>query len=109
MGFSSGLEAVNDRVVSFGQFRRSAVCQPAPFIISRACCGHDEQRGVPPDYLAGRNVAEQFRDVLDCFSGDLGLVGPGIFESNAALGAFLDEIAVKRGVAIKLSSGGSDD
>ena len=68
-----------------------------------------EQRGVPPDYLAGRNVAEQFRDVLDCFSGDLGLVGPGIFESNVALGAFLEEIAVKRGVAIKLSSGGSDD
>lgn len=58
---------------------------------------------VAPEYLEGRNIAEQFRDVLDCFSGDLSLVGPGIFESDEALGAFLEEIAVRRGVAIKLA------
>lgn len=58
---------------------------------------------VPPEFLEGRNVAEQFRDVLDCFSGDVNLVGPDIFESDAALGAFLEEIAVQRGVAINLA------
>ncbi len=58
---------------------------------------------VAPEYLEGRNVAEQFRDVLDCFLGDLSLVGPGIFKSDEALGAFLEEIAVRRGVAIKLA------
>jgi hypothetical protein len=58
---------------------------------------------VAPEYLEGRNVAEQFRDVLDCFSGDVSLVGPGIFESDEALGAFLEEIAVRRGVSIKLA------
>lgn len=62
-----------------------------------------KQQFVPPEYLQGRNVAEQFRDVLDCFSGDTGLVAPGIFESDFALGAFLEEIAVRRGVTIKLA------
>ena len=58
---------------------------------------------VPPEYLQGRNVAEQFRDVLDCFSGDASLVAADIFANDAALGAFLEEIAVRRGVAIKLA------
>ncbi|MGK2910476.1 MAG: hypothetical protein ACSLE1_11855 [Sphingobium sp.] len=62
-----------------------------------------EQRYVPPEYLQGRNVAEQFRDVLDCFSGDTGLVAPDIFENDFALAAFLEEIAVKRVVTIKLA------
>ena len=62
-----------------------------------------KQRYVPPEYLQGRNVAEQFRDVLDCFSGDTGLVAPGIFENDFALASFLEEIAVKRGVTIKLA------
>jgi len=62
-----------------------------------------KQQYVPPEYLQGRNVAEQFRDVLDCFSGDTGLVAPDIFENDFALAAFLEEIAVKRGIAIKLA------
>lgn len=62
-----------------------------------------KQEFVPPEYLQGRNVAEQFRDVLDCFSGDTGLVAADIFENDFALGAFLEEIAVRRGVAIKLA------
>lgn len=62
-----------------------------------------KQQFVPPEYLVGRNVAEQFRDVLDCFSGDTGLVAPDIFESDFALAAFLEEIAVRRGVTIKLA------
>ncbi|TZG25969.1 hypothetical protein [Sphingomonas montanisoli] len=62
-----------------------------------------KQQYVHPEYLQGRNVAEQFRDVLDCFSGDTGLVAPDIFENDFALAAFLEEIAVKRGVAIKLA------
>jgi hypothetical protein len=62
-----------------------------------------KQQYVPPEYLQGRNVAEQFRDVLDCFSGDTGLVAPDIFENDLALAAFLKEIAVKRGIAIKLA------
>ncbi len=63
-----------------------------------------KHRIIPPDFLASRNVAEQFRDVLDCFSGDVMLVGQGIFDNDAALGAFLEEIAVRHGVAIKLAS-----
>lgn len=62
-----------------------------------------KQQHVPPEYLQGRNVAEQFRDVLDCFSGDTGLVALDIFENDFALAAFLEEIAVKRGVTIKLA------
>ena len=62
-----------------------------------------KQQHVPPEYLQGRNVAEQFRDVLDCFSGDTGLVAADIFENDFALGAFLEEIAVRRGVTIKLA------
>lgn len=62
-----------------------------------------KQQSIPPEYLQGRNVGEQFRDVLDCFSGDTGLVGPGIFENDFALATFLEEIAVKRGVTIKLA------
>lgn len=58
---------------------------------------------IPPEFLEGRNVAEQFRDVLDCFSGDTGLVAPDIFENDLALGNFLEEIAVQRGVAITLA------
>jgi hypothetical protein len=58
---------------------------------------------IPPEFLEGRNVAEQFRDVLDCFSGDTGLVAPDIFEDDVALGNFLEEIAVRRGVTIKLA------
>ena len=58
---------------------------------------------IPPEFLEGRNVAEQFRDVLDCFSGDTGLVAPDIFENDFALGNFLEEIAVQRGVAITLA------
>lgn len=61
-----------------------------------------KQQPVPPEYLASRNVAEQFRDVLDCFSGDVTLVGQGIFDNDTALAAFLEEIAVRRGVAITL-------
>ena len=61
---------------------------------------------VPPEYLQGRNVAEQFRDVLDCFSGDASLVAADIFENDLALGAFLEEIAVRRGVTIKLAPAG---
>lgn len=62
-----------------------------------------KQQFVPPEYLEGRNVAEQFRDVLDYFSGDTGLVAADIFENDFALGAFLEEIAVRRGVTIKLA------
>lgn len=58
---------------------------------------------IPPEFLEGRNVAEQFRDVLDCFSGDTGLVAPDIFDDDVALGNFLEDIAVQRGVTIKLS------
>lgn len=59
---------------------------------------------IPPDYLAGRNISEQFRDVLDCFLGDEDLVGNGIFDDNLALGDFLTEIAARRGVTIRLAS-----
>lgn len=81
--------------VCLGLRRRRHAC--------RARLGVLEQRYVPPEYLQGRNVAEQFRDVLDCFSGDTGLVAPDIFENDFALAAFLEEIAVKRVVTIKLA------
>jgi hypothetical protein len=60
-------------------------------------------QSVPPDFLEGRNIAEQFRDVLDCFAGDTDLIAPGIFDNDVALGNFLEEIAVQRGVAISLA------
>jgi hypothetical protein len=64
---------------------------------------------IPPDYLAGRNVSEQFRDVLDCFLDDEDLVGAGIFEGDGAHGDFLTEIAVRRGVTIRLASTSGDE
>lgn len=57
---------------------------------------------VPPEFLAGRTVGEHFREVLDCFAGDPDLVGEGIFTDDKALGNFLEEIAVRRGVTISL-------
>lgn len=65
--------------------------------------------GIPPDYLAGRNVSEQFRDVLDCFLGDEDLVGAGIFDDESALGDFLAEIAVRSGVTMRLASLSGDE
>jgi len=59
---------------------------------------------LPPDLLEGRNVGEQFRDLLDCFSGDISLVGKDIFDSDTALGNFLEEIAVQRGVTINVAA-----
>lgn len=62
-----------------------------------------KHRSMPPEFLAGRNVAEQFRDVLDCFSGDQTLTASHIFDDDFAFGAYLREIAVKRGVTIALT------
>lgn len=56
----------------------------------------------PPELLGRRNVAEQFRDVLDCFQGDPDLVAVGIFEDDGLLGRFMEEISVRRGVALQL-------
>jgi len=56
----------------------------------------------PPELLGRRNVAEQFREVLDCFQGDPDLVAKGIFEDDDALGSFMEEIAVRRAVALEL-------
>lgn len=61
-------------------------------------------QSVPPELVEGRNVSEQFRDVLDCFSGDTALIGKDIFESDTALGNFLEEIAVQRGVTINIAA-----
>jgi hypothetical protein len=57
---------------------------------------------MPPELLGRRNVAEHFRDVLDCFQGDPNLAGKGVFDSDEELGIFMEEIAVQRGVALKL-------
>jgi hypothetical protein len=58
---------------------------------------------VPPEHLGGRDVGEQFRDVLDCISGDEDLVDETIFDDDEALGNYLEEIAVRRGVAINVA------
>ena len=68
---------------------------PAQELISNA--------STPPELLAKRNIAEQFREVLDCFQGDPDLVASSIFEDDGALGGFMEEMAVQRGIALKLS------
>lgn len=62
-----------------------------------------DQRVFAPESLASRDVGQQFRDILDCFSGDPGLIGSDIFEDDEALGDYLREIAVQRGVAINVA------
>jgi hypothetical protein len=59
---------------------------------------------LPPELLGRRNVAEHFRDVLDCFQGDPDLVTPNIFDNDSALGDFMEEIAVRRAVVLKLTT-----
>lgn len=61
------------------------------------------QRVYAPESLASRDVGQQFRDILDCFSGDPGLIDSDIFEDDVALGVYLREIAVQRGVAINVA------
>lgn len=61
------------------------------------------QRIYAPERLASRDVGQQFRDILDCFSGDPGLIDIDIFEDEGALGGYLREIAVQRGVAINVA------
>lgn len=57
---------------------------------------------LPAALLASRNIAEHFRDVLDCVSGDEALVHPSIFNDPNALNVWLREISAKRGVVINL-------
>ncbi len=66
-----------------------------------------DQRVFLPETLASRDVGQQFRDILDCFSGDPALIGGDIFEDDEALGDYLREIAVQRGVAINVTSVGA--
>lgn len=61
------------------------------------------QRQIRPEMLGDRSITEQFGEVLDCFQGDTNLVAPGIFTSDKALAAFMEDIAAKRGVAIRLA------
>lgn len=53
-----------------------------------------------PRSLSSRNVAEQFRDVLDCVAGDEDLSKDAIFGDGAALGAWVKEMGARTGVAI---------
>lgn len=53
--------------------------------------------------LNPRGVADQFREVLDCFQGDPDLVGRGIFDDDGALADFMGEIAVARAVTIDVA------
>lgn len=50
--------------------------------------------------LSSRNVAEQFRDILDCVAGDEKLANDKIFESAEALGAWIRDYGAKAGAAI---------
>lgn len=53
--------------------------------------------------LSSRNVAEQFRDILDCIAGDEKLANDQIFESAEALGAWIQDYGAKAGVAIDVT------
>ena len=54
--------------------------------------------------LASRNVAEQFRDVLDCVAGDEMLANQAIFESPNALRTFMEDLGAEKAVAIDVTS-----
>lgn len=53
-----------------------------------------------PETLTQRNIAQQFRDVLDCFQGDPGNAPEMIFDDPNALGSYMADIAARTGVAI---------
>jgi hypothetical protein len=50
--------------------------------------------------FASRNVAEQFRDVLDCVAGDESLANAAIFDSDQALNGWMEEIGARRAIAV---------
>ena len=50
--------------------------------------------------LETRNLAEQFRDVLDCVAGDERLASDAIFESADALNVFMREMSARQALAI---------
>ena len=57
---------------------------------------------VPPQMLSSRNIAEHFRDVLDCVAGDETLAISEMFESSDALNVIMQEVAARQAVAIDL-------
>lgn len=57
-----------------------------------------------PETLTQRNVAQQFRDVLDCFQGDPDNAPDMIFDDPFALGGYMADIAARTGVAITLGA-----
>lgn len=50
--------------------------------------------------LGSRNIAEHFRDVLDCVAGDEGLAIDPIFESPVALNNWMKDLGAQHGIAI---------
>lgn len=55
-----------------------------------------------PRSFKHRSVAQQFRDVLDCFQGDPSIAPEMVFENSGGLGAYMEDIAANTGVAIRV-------
>lgn len=67
-------------------------------------CEVTAQPYLNPEVLKQRNVAQQFRDVLDCFQGDPDNAPEVIFDDPTALGGYMADIAARTGLAITVGS-----